>query len=471
MTNQAQRFSLSSQPLRYKLRVAFYLMSVLPLLILLYLVSNYILPQFGMKSSVTVLVVVGILISSIGFFIIKKMVDYFVTISSEARLIAKGDTARKIDIETEDEIGGLSMALNQITQRIRDDMDKIKDYSKTTAEINSEIQRHVVIFSGLLQIGSMISQGAKLEEIFNACVANCRFISNSDTSYLLFKKEDSDLLKVEAADGINAEQILKVRIEHNKGPFVNLIRNNQPLIWDKRRPMLKDSALEFNEKFGLSCMLALPVYFQGMVMGILGIGSCKQLLYNKDEIEILELFTKQIAIAVENERLLYRLDKLEINDTLTGLYNASYISTRLQEEIRRAIVCQRPCALALFDIDGFAEYRKRFGGLASEKILKKIALLIKSRLGEIERVGRFSDTEFAVVLPERNKRQAEEVSEDIREKIEADFAEISDSRQKLSVSGGVSENPLDGVSADELIKVARDKLLQAKAEGGNRVKG
>ena len=215
----------------------------------------------------------------------------------------------------------------------------------------------------------------------------------------------------------------------------------------------------------------MSIYFKGKVTGILGIGSQKQLLYNKDEIDILKLFAKQIAIAVENERLLGRLDKLEINDVLTGLYNASYISTRLEEEIKRAIIYQRPCALALFDIDDFPEYRNKFGGLACEKALKKIALLIKSEVSEIDRVGRFSDSEFAIVLPEKNKRQAKEISEEVRKKIEDSFVEISDSSQRLTVSGGISENPIDGASADELIKVARDLLAQAKREGGDGVKG
>ncbi|GAI51117.1 unnamed protein product, partial [marine sediment metagenome] len=92
MAKGTKQLSLNSQSLRHKLRVAFYLMSVLPLLILLYLVSNYIIPQFGLKSGVASLIIVGIFISSVGYFIIKGIIDHIVMISSEAKLIAKGDT-------------------------------------------------------------------------------------------------------------------------------------------------------------------------------------------------------------------------------------------------------------------------------------------------------------------------------------------------------------------------------------------
>lgn len=471
MPKAAKFLSLRTRSLKHKLRVGFYLMSVLPILILVYIISEYILPRFGLKSHVTSLVTVGILVSAGGFFIIKQIIDRVVKISSNVKQIADGGTVQKLEIETEDEIGELSKALNELSERLSGDMDKMRSYSQMSAQINSEIRRHAVNLSGLLQISSMISQRAKLEEIFNVAVSSCRLVSDSDTSYLLLKRKGTTLLTAEAADGANIDQVLKVSIDEEQGVFNNLLKNNEPLVWDARRPLLKDMILFFNEKFKLNATLALPVQLRGKVMGVLGIGSSKQILYNRDEVEILKLFAKQIAIAIENNRLLHRLDKLEVNDTLTGVYNSSYITIRLQEEIQRAIMYQRPCSLILFDIDGFEEYRKKSGSIASEKVLKKIALLIKDAVSEVDRVGRLSDTEFAVVLPETNKGKARKVSHDIHKKIEDALASVSDPSQRVTVSGGISENPIDGVSRDELIKVAKDLLAQAKTEGGNRVKG
>jgi diguanylate cyclase (GGDEF)-like protein len=86
-------------------------------------------------------------------------------------------------------------------------------------------------------------------------------------------------------------------------------------------------------------------------------------------------------------------------------------------------------------------------------------------------VGRVGDNDFAIVLPERNKRQAQEIAEDIRKKIEFAFSEESDARKKLTVSGGVSENPLDGIDAEELIVKAADLIKFAKTQGKNRIVG
>jgi diguanylate cyclase (GGDEF)-like protein len=203
-------------------------------------------------------------------------------------------------------------------------------------------------------------------------------------------------------------------------------------------------------------------------MAILGIGNAREtFLYRKDDLELLDIFAKQIAIAVENDILMHRVEKLEIKDALTGLYNAAFMQNRLQEEIKRAIIYRRPCAFILFNIDNFKRFHQNFGLLQCEAALKKIATLVKDSVSEVDRAGRIGDNEFAVILPEKNKRQAEKVAEDIRRKIEFSFSEEQDPGKRLTVSGGVSENPLDGVSGEELISKAKELVSLAKEKGRN----
>lgn len=174
--------------------------------------------------------------------------------------------------------------------------------------------------------------------------------------------------------------------------------------------------------------------------------------------KLLDIFAKQVAIALENDILVRRIEKLEIKDPLTGLYNEAFIRSRLEEEIKRAIIYQRPCAFVILNIDNFEFFRKNFGSLESETNLKKVASLIRDAVTEIDRVARIQDSEFAIVLPEKSKRQAQKVAEEIKEKIEATFSRESDINKRLAVTAGVSENPLDGVRADELISKAKEAL-------------
>jgi diguanylate cyclase (GGDEF)-like protein len=191
--------------------------------------------------------------------------------------------------------------------------------------------------------------------------------------------------------------------------------------------------------------------------------------YNKSDIELLDIFSKQIAVAIENDILAHRIEKLEIKDALTGLYNRFFIESRLQEEIRRAIVYQRPCAFIILDIDNFKNYREKFGLIHAEAALKKIAVLMCGCITDVDRVGRTDDDEFSLILPEKNKRQAQEVAEEICKTIQASFCADQDNSKCLTLSAGVSENPLDGVQVEQLISKAKELLEKAKAEGKNRV--
>lgn len=465
-----QKLSLASQGLKYKLKISFYLMSVLPVLVCMYLVSNYILPRVGLKLDIAAAIIISIFIAVIGFFVIKEVFDRIVSVSSEAKLIAAGDLNRKLAPSTPDEVGDLSDALNRITQCIRTNMDELKGYSEKTAEINSEIQKRVLVLSSLLQTSSLISQGAKLEDIFNFTVEKARLLANSDAAYLLFKDEEKEIYHITAVDGINSQYLSKVKLEPEDALFNKMIKTGKPLTLDKENLYSQDLSKAFYEKFRLKNTLALPVYIRGKVIAILGIGNTRETFsYKKDDTELLDIFAKQIAIAVENDALLHQIEKLEIKDALTGLYNEAFIRNRLQEEIKRAITYQRPCALILLNVDNFKVYHENFGALQAESTLKRIGVLIKDSVSEIDRVGRVGDNEFAIVLPEKNKRHAKEAAEYIRKKIEFTFSEEEDPRKKITISGGVSENPLDGINADELIAKAKELLKSAKGQGKDRI--
>lgn len=461
---------LASGSLKYKLRIAFCLMSVLPLLVSIYLVSNYILPKAGFRLDLTVALSIGIsvAIAVIGFFLVKEVFDRVVSISSEAKLIASGDINRIIEAGKEDEVGYLGDSLNQLTMKIRSSMDELKGYSERTTEINVEIQKRVLALSSLLQISSFISQGLKLDEILKLTVEKSRILANSDVTFLFYRDTDEGDFYVRAVDGINEQYMSALKINPSEPLFSKLIKTSKPLIVDKQNKLPESIMEQFQEKMKLKNMLVLPIFLRGKVTGMLGIGNTKEpFLYKKEDTELMDIFAKQIAIAIENDLLLRWVEKLEIKDALTGLYNEPFIRNRLQEEIRRAIIYQRPCAFIIINIDDFQSYHQNFGSLSAESTLKKVASLIRDSITEIDRAARIGDNEFAIVLPEKNKRQAHNLAEDIRKKIEMVFKDEQDAKRRITVSGSVSENPLDGLTAEELFGKAKDLLKDAKQQGKN----
>lgn len=470
MGKKADRFSLNSRTIKQKLMVAFQLMSILPLLVCIYLVSNYILPKFGFKIDVIATVIISIFVALVGLLVIKEVFDRLTSVAMEAKFIAAGDINRKLEVSHDDEIGDLGNVLNQLTQRIRGNMEELKHYSERTTEINIEIQKRVIVLSNLMQISTLISQGAKFEDILKIAVEKSKFLASSETAFLLFRDENKDFFYMKIVDGARADYLMGIVVGAKEDIYNKFLNFNKLLILDKQNLLSDNLTVDFLEKFQLKNCLAMPVFLKGRVKAILGIGNSREgFQYNKDDIELLDIFSKQIAIAIENDIMASRIEKLEIKDALTGLYNQGFINSRLQEEIKRAIAYQRPCAFIIFNIDNFNNYRDKFGLIAAEVAIKKIAVLVRDSVTEFDRVGRTGDDEFSVILPEKNKRQAQDVAEDIRKKIEFVYSEEQDQNKRLTFSAGVAENPLDGIEAEQLILKAKELLGKAKTQGKNRV--
>ena len=470
MANHPNRFSLNSRTVKQKLMVAFQLMSILPFLVCVYLLSGNIFSKSGIRLDIIMYLAVSIFLAIVGLLVIKEVFDRLTSVTTAAKFIAAGDMSQNLEVRHNDEVGELGNILNQLTQRIRNNMEELKDYSEKTTQINIEIQKKIIVLSNLMQISALISGGSKFEEILKIAVEKSRALANSEIAFLLLKDELKDSFCMKVADGIKTDHLMAIEIDSKDDIYNKAFNLNKLLVLDKQNSLPANLTVDFLAKFQVKNCLAMPIFLKGIVKAVLGIANNRDnFSYNKSDIELLDIFSKQIAVAIENDVLAHRIEKLEIKDNLTGLYNSFFIQSRLKDEINRAIVYQRPCAFIIFDLDNFKNYREKFGSICAESALKKVAVLMRDCITQVDRVGRTDDDEFSLILPEKNKRQAQEVAEEICKKIQTSFCSDQDSSKCLTFSAGVSENPLDGVQVEQLTAKAKELLKKAKASGKNRI--
>jgi len=470
MAGFIKRLSLVPTGLRYKLMVSFSLMSIIPLLVCVYLVNVFIFPNVENVPQTSLVVLLTIVVAFLGLILAKRLVNPIIDMALEAKIIASGDYERKIKADREDEIGQLGGSINTITKQIKNYMDELHSYSLKTKDMNLEIQKKILALSNLLQIGDMIASAEELEHILELVTEKISDNFKESFSALYMTKNASSIFELRASHDIGIRDLKSLKFELGKGYLGRSIGAKIVVSIDSGTRVSKELAT-LQKDFQVKNCLIMPIVVRRRVMGFLVTGNqLDDFTYKEEDIELVKVFTKQIGIALENDLLLRKAEELAFKDDLTGLYNESYIRTRLDEEIHRAILCQRPCSFLKFNIDGFKAYRDVHGEMATEEILKKIATLIKENSTEIGKVARLSGNEFAVVLPEKNKREAYNIAEDIRVKVEVLSAKLSGKNEKpLSVSGGVSENPIDGSTAEELIKKATETLAAAKKSGKNKI--
>lgn len=465
-----KRMSLAPRGLRYKLVIAFSLMSIIPLLALAYVIFSHAFPMAGELINVAAIVTLSVIIAGLGLVLARGLVDPVIDLAIEAKIIASGEFTRQIPVSGSDEIGILGESINTMTQKIRLNLDELKTFGQRTKELNVEIHKKVLALSGLLQIGDLIATGStELDAILELSAQKMAMVF--DTGFCVFymvPKDEGNEFLPKAHSNMREESLLDIVVRKGEGFLGRIIDNKTFTIIDKSAKITREVE-EFRVSHNVKNMIIAPIYSGKKDFGILFVGNrIDDYRYKTDDIDLVKIFAKQITIAIENAIWIKKSEELSIKDDLTELYSKSYILSRLDEEIRRAIFYQRPCSFILFNIDNFKSLRETKGELVAEDVIKKVAKIIRENTNPVGKAARTGGDEFAMLLPEKNKREAAGIAEDLRKKIEsANFSR--EGKLAITVSGGVSENPIDGSTQEELFKKAVETVAQAKALGKNRV--
>lgn len=159
-------------------------------------------------------------------------------------------------------------------------------------------------------------------------------------------------------------------------------------------------------------------------------------------------------------------------DGLTGLLVDRRFRAALLKEVRRSRRYEQKTAVALIDVDSFAEINERCGELVGDRLLRELAGLLQQNVRDIDLTGRLGEDEFAVLLPETDRNGALLVAERFRRAVERSFAarEGGGAPVRLTVSAGVACFPDDASQPDELLEKAAQALYAAKASGRNAVR-
>lgn len=154
-----------------------------------------------------------------------------------------------------------------------------------------------------------------------------------------------------------------------------------------------------------------------------------------------------------------------IVDSLTGLFNRRGCDVKLQE----LDIEQVHSSLAI-DIDHFKNINDQFGHFIGDKVIQRIAKVIKTTISDDDIAVRFGGEEFVVVMVNKTMTQAHEIAEKIRLAITSLKLMQRDSKAylpKISVSIGIAERK-EELNWTALFEQADTALYQAKNTGRNK---
>ncbi|MFM7675298.1 MAG: GGDEF domain-containing protein [Synechococcus sp.] len=181
-----------------------------------------------------------------------------------------------------------------------------------------------------------------------------------------------------------------------------------------------------------------------------------------EQIEQLQLLAELVMREIEWRRIRHHCP-------VTDLPQRSQLYRVGSKEFERAQRHGLPLSLLCIDLDNFRQINQNWGHPAGDQVLREVGQLCRSLMHEHDLVARFGDSEFALLLPEREGDAAMALAETLRQGVAHLPGPFSGSGYQLQVSGGLSSRAGADSSFSDLLHRAERALQLAKTNGRNQI--
>ena len=155
------------------------------------------------------------------------------------------------------------------------------------------------------------------------------------------------------------------------------------------------------------------------------------------------------------------------HDPLTGLPNRTLLLDRLNQAIFKHDRAKKMIAVMFFDLDQFKVINDTYGHAIGDNLLKEVAGRVQGFVRKSDTIARLGGDEFTLVIesiswPRDAIHVAQKILDAMAEPFRLDVGDLF-----ITASIGITCYPLDGTSAEGLLKNADTAMYHAKEQGRN----
>lgn len=202
----------------------------------------------------------------------------------------------------------------------------------------------------------------------------------------------------------------------------------------------------------------------GNLFGVLCAYGENDIAYPDKWLTVLEFFSMQAGLVLENALLNQKLRGLSNTDALTGLYNHRYFYEQIKKVFKNNRSGRKYTTLVMLDVDNFKSYNDSYGHPEGDGVIKKIACVMERVIGDQGIACRYGGEEYAVIMPGVLLEEGVETAWRICRAVE----NCGGFKRKVTISAGVASSRNNN-NLQDLIQSADSALYKAKARGKNRV--
>ena len=309
-------------------------------------------------------------------------------------------------------------------------------------------------------------------KVYQAALAECSAVFNSERSSLMIANDQSDELTLEATLGADQETMGTVRVKLGEGIAGGVLASGKALVV---RDVETDARVSSVKRGGYrtSSFISYPITLGPRMVGVLNLADRSDgSAYDDADLTILEIMAPHLALIIDRtewHRKAEAYQRMSLTDALTGLPNRRYLEERLFEEVERSKRHGTPLSFAIIDIDHFKRYNDIYGHTNADRVLRKTAQILRNSVRAIDMATRFAGDEFCIVLPETELLDAARIAERLRKEVaQTEYRSEQDELMgRVTISIGVSSFSTTRQSSLAVIQTADRALYQAKTRGRN----
>jgi len=277
-----------------------------------------------------------------------------------------------------------------------------------------EKSKHIeelVDLSFLVDVGKAIVAAKTMKEILNRVMEKVGAVFAPLNWSLILYDPVSDEMIFKLAVGEAADKLTGKRFPASQGISGWILKNGQSVIvTDVSKDNRFSDQVDRMTGFKTESIIGVPLKTENKVLGIIElINKLDGKPFTAFELKALTIIADFAAIALEKAFYIRTIRKISLTDHLTGLYNRRNFDRVLELEVEKCKRYKTPLSMLMADINKFKEINDRYGHPAGDKVLQHCAQLFMNNVRKVDMVARYGGDEFAVIMPNTDRKDAEQV--------------------------------------------------------------
>jgi diguanylate cyclase (GGDEF)-like protein len=150
-----------------------------------------------------------------------------------------------------------------------------------------------------------------------------------------------------------------------------------------------------------------------------------------------------------------------LRDQLTGVFNALYFQTRMEEEVKRSERYLRDVTVVLLHVDSVFDP----GSEEEAELMRAVARVLRRNSRASDILARLEADKFAVLMPETRSEHAGVAAERLKAQVGEYLAGMGERFTEVSIEIGFASYPEQGEDGAVLLQEAAESIIREDSRG------